>query len=185
LGRIHEKKGCDLLVEAFAKTRSEFGAEAAEKLHLVMAGPDQTGWAKELRKLAGELGVGDRVSWPGMVQGDIKWGMLHASEAFILPSHQENFGIAVAEALACHLPALISNRVNIWRELTMDAAGFAENDDLAGTVQLLRCWLGLTSAEREQMRHNARQCFLTRFEIHQAALSLIQVITDSLGTSRS
>ncbi len=179
LGRIHEKKGCDLLLKAFAQSRHEAGNGIDGELHLVMAGPNQTGWADELQKLATQLGVKSCVSFPGMVQGDLKWGMLHASDVFILPSHQENFGIAVAEALACHLPALISNKVNIWREIVTDNAGFAENDDLEGTVQLLRRWRLLSPDEREQMRRNARQCFLSRFEIQQAALSLVRVINES------
>jgi glycosyltransferase involved in cell wall biosynthesis len=180
LGRIHVKKGCDLLLEAFAKTRHEGGPVAAAGLHLVMAGPDQAAWTVRLQEMAARLGVAEQVSWVGMVQGDLKWGLLHASEVFILPSHQENFGIAVAEALACHLPALISDKVNIWREITHDAAGFAENDDLEGTVKLLRRWLRLPETEREQMRQNARKCFLARFEIQQAARSLVRVINQSL-----
>ena len=57
-----------------------------------------------------------------MLTGDLKWGALHAAEAFILPSHQENFGIAVVEALACGKPVLISDKVNIWREIEADGA---------------------------------------------------------------
>ena len=178
LGRIHEKKGCDLLVKAFARIRKDL-PDGTRDLHLVMAGPNQTGWVSELRGLAKTLGVADAISWPGMLQGDLKWGLLHAADVFILPSHQENFGIAVAEALACRVPALISNKVNIWREIVMDAAGFAENDDLEGTAQLLRRWVTLDDVERELMRRRARECFLNRFEIHQAALSLVQVIHDS------
>ena len=58
-----------------------------------------------------------------MLSGALKWGALRAAEVFVLPSHQENFGIAVAEALSVGLPALISNKVNIWRELESDRAG--------------------------------------------------------------
>lgn len=72
-----------------------------------------------------------------MISGDLKWGMLHLAEAFVLPSHQENFGIAVAEALACGTPVLISNKVNIWREIESDRAGLVDEDDAPGTLRLL------------------------------------------------
>lgn len=180
LGRIHEKKGCDILVKAFGQIQREGGKDSGGNLHLVLAGPDQTGWVKSLRKLAVQYQVENKVSWLGMIQGDLKWGLLHASEVFILPSHQENFGIAVAEALACRLPALISNKVNIWREIETDIAGFVDDDDLDGTIRLLRKWLNLSPSEREQMRDRARRCFQTRFEIHEAASSLVQAISNSL-----
>ena len=171
LSRIQEKKGCDLLIHAFAKVASR-----DPTLRLVLAGPDQTGWATELRALAEKLGIADRIVWTGMVAGDLKWGMLRLAEAFVLPSHQENFGIAVAEALACGTPVLISNKVNIWREIEQDHAGFVDEDDLPGTARLLEKWLGTSPEEKARMRTNAGQCFQSRFEVRGAAESLIAVI---------
>jgi len=118
MGRVHPKKGCDLLIEAFAKVLGP-----RPEWHLVIAGPDQVGWQKNLNDRAVHLGMVSRVTWAGMVNGAMKWGMLRAAEVFLLPSHQENFGIAVAEALAAGAPALISNKVNIWREILADGAG--------------------------------------------------------------
>ena len=73
---------------------------------LVIAGPDQMGWQAELINIAKQLGVHDKILWAGMLQGDLKWGAFRAADAFILPSHQENFGIVVAEALSANLPVL-------------------------------------------------------------------------------
>ncbi len=171
LGRIHEKKGCDLLVRAFAKT-----AAADDGIRLVFAGPDQTGWADELRALAAGLGIADRIVWTGMVAGDLKWGLLRLAEVFILPSHQENFGIAVAEALACGTPVLISNKVNIWREIEADGAGLVDDDDEPGTVRLLQRWLAMPAAQREAMKPIAERSFRSRFEVTQAAEALIRTI---------
>jgi glycosyltransferase involved in cell wall biosynthesis len=70
LGRIHPKKGCDLLIEAFARISAQH-----PDLHLVMAGPDQAGWRDELRQRAASLGLA-RVTWTGMLAGDFKWGAL-------------------------------------------------------------------------------------------------------------
>ena len=179
LSRIHKKKGCDLLIEAFAQVASEHPA-----LHLVMAGPDQTGWLKELKAQASQLGLNGRVTWAGMLQGDRKWGAFHACEGFCLPSHQENFGIVVAEALGCGKPVLISNMVNIWREIEADDAGFVDSDDLDGTVRNLRRFLGTAADDRSAMSRRAIDCFERRFSMHKAASRLVEIIEDNRGNHR-
>ena len=154
LSRIHEKKGCDLLVEAFARL-----AAVDATLQLVVAGPDQNGLVAKLQTLAKQHGVDGRISWSGMLRGEMKWGAFYASEVFILPSHQENFGIAVAEALGCGLPVLISDKVNIWREIEADGAGLVAPDTLEGTLQNLKNWLALTVDQRREMAARARASF--------------------------
>jgi len=172
LSRIHEKKGCDLLVKAFARV-----ANHQPPLHLVLAGPcAQPEYLEGIRKLAADLCPASSVSFPGMLTGDLKWGMLQLAEAFVLPSHQENFGIAVAEALACGTPVLISNKVNIWREIEQDGAGLVDEDDEPGTTRLLEKWLGLSDAGKGSMRDRARRSFLARFEVKRAAESLCVAI---------
>ena len=171
LSRIHEKKGCDLLIDAFAKI-----SKTNPDLHLVMAGPDQTGWASQLQTQATRLGIADRITWPGMLQGDDKWGAYFAADVFCLPSHQENFGIVVAEALACGKPVLISNKVNIWREIETHEAGIVRDDTLEGTEQMLQRWLELSDSENQQMALRARNIFTERFEIGRAAEDLISII---------
>ena len=174
LSRIQEKKGCDLLLDAFAKVAAQ-----DERLHLLMAGPDQTGWAGELKAQADKLGIAHRISWPGMLQGDDKWGAFYAAEVFCLPSHQENFGIVVAKALACGKPVLISNKVNIWREIESDAAGFVDTDTVDGTVRNLQRWLALDVNGYAAMSERARQCFAARFHMQRAAERLVEIIGGS------
>jgi glycosyltransferase involved in cell wall biosynthesis len=171
LGRIHPKKGCDLLIDAFARTLKN-----RPEWHLVLAGPDQIHWQHELERKATSLGVSDRVTWTGMLTGDDKWSAFAAAEVFVLPSHQENFGIVVAEALACSLPVLISTEVNIWREIEGDGAGIVRQDSLEGTVQLLDTWLQLGEADKAKMRQNAKRCFDARFDLHTSARRLIDVL---------
>jgi len=171
LSRIHEKKGCDLLVEAFA---SVAGTDPA--LQLVIAGPDQTGWVAHLQALAKDLGVADRITWPGMLRKEMKWGAFYCAEAFVLPSHQENFGIAVAEALGCGLPVLISDKVNIWHEVREYQAGLVAPDTLQGTAQLLRDWLAMSDVEHNSMSKHARDLFTARFTVSAMASSLLDVI---------
>lgn len=171
LSRIHAKKGCDLLIEAFAKI-----VLRDERLHLVMAGPDQTGWAPRLKAQAEALGIAHRITWLGMLQGGMKWGAFYAADVFCLPSHQENFGIVVAEALACGKPVLISNKVNIWREIETDGAGIVADDTLIGTVANFERWLALSPQELQAMRDQTAICFAKRFQVRHAAERLLEII---------
>lgn len=170
LGRIHHKKGCDLLIEAFAKI-----AQKDPDLHLVMAGPDQQGWSEELKQMTRSAGVANRVHWPGMVSGDAKWGAFYASEAFILPSHQENFGIAVAEAMSCGTPVLLSDKVNIAEDIANDHAGFMEPDTAEGTLRLLERWIGTPSDMRAAMEERARKAFRQRYDMRENARTILRL----------
>jgi glycosyltransferase involved in cell wall biosynthesis len=169
LGRIDPKKGCDLLLKAFAAI-----APKHPNLRLIMAGPDAKGWRKDLQAIADAGGVGNRVHWPGMLRGDAKWGAFAACEAFILPSHQENFGIAVAEALACGRPVLISDQVNIAPEIAADGCGLVEPDTFEGTLRLLRRWLALTPADREKMTEQAHATFSTRYDMRRNSAFILR-----------
>jgi glycosyltransferase involved in cell wall biosynthesis len=169
MGRIHPKKGCDLLLEAFAKV-------AAPDLRLVMAGPDETGWGGELRSEAERLGIAERITWTGMLRGDAKWGALYCAEAFVLPSHQENFGIAVADALACGVIPLISDKVNIAADVAGDGAGLMEADTVEGTTRLLSAFQELTVEQRTAMREQALDCYRRRYALGNAAQEVYKVL---------
>ena len=171
-GRIHEKKGCELLIRAFGSAlRDTPGAERA--LHLVFAGPDSNpSYRRSLEKLVDKTCPPGSVTWTGLLTGDLKWGAFRAAEVFALTSHQENFGIAVAEALGCGLPVLLSNQVNIWREIQEDHAGLIENDDDAGARALLERWLAMDDAARAEMRVNASRCFHARFDVRNTSVQL-------------
>jgi glycosyltransferase involved in cell wall biosynthesis len=171
LGRLHPKKGCDLLIEAFAQVNDE-------SYSLVLAGPDQVGWQASLQQRVADLNLQSRVVFTGMLEGEMKQAALAVADAFILPSHQENFGMAVVEALAVGLPVLISNRINIWREVDQDGAAYVESDDLSGTVRLLNRWLATPQNVRDGMRANARRCFEQRFEINRAVDSLLGILNE-------
>jgi len=172
IGRIHPKKGCDLLIRAFAGVASQFRPD----LQLVMAGPDEVGWSLELQQLAEKLGIASRIHWPGMLKGDAKWGAFRAADAMILPSHQENFGFVVAEAMACSTPVLISNKVNIWREVRASEAGLVEPDTAEGTSNLICRFYAQSSEQREWMTRNARTGFLRYFDIEATAHRFAEVI---------
>lgn len=168
LSRIHPKKGCDLLLRAFATVmQQDIG------YRLVLAGPVDESYRRELDSLIEQLGIGDRVAWTGMLQGAEKWAAFAGCEVFVLPSHQENFGVAVAEALSCGVPVLISNQVAIWHEIEGHRAGLVEADTFEGTRRLLTRWLKLSDSERRIMREQAKNCFDINFSVESAAADLL------------
>jgi glycosyltransferase involved in cell wall biosynthesis len=176
LGRIHPKKGCDLLIQAFCDV-----AASDPELHLLMAGPDHNGWIKELQAIAEKRGVADRIHWPGVLRDGPKWGAFRAAEAFVLPSHQENFGIAVAEALACGLPVLLSDQVNIVSLIQEHGCCMVASDTLQGTRELLQRWIALGPEDRETMRANANACFQSRFDMRENAYTIISLFETALN----
>jgi glycosyltransferase involved in cell wall biosynthesis len=176
LGRIHEKKGIDLLVKAFEREL------LLNKMHLVISGPGESHGAGALKKLATSSTARQRIHWTGPIYSDEKWGAIRGAEALVLPSHAENFGISVAEALGCGVPALISNKVNIWREVQASGAGMVDSDDMAGTARLLRNWASLPRESKTMMRTAAIHCFERHFLIERGAQELRGVFGDVTRT---
>jgi glycosyltransferase involved in cell wall biosynthesis len=158
LGRIHPKKATDLLIQSFAST---WGRDP--QWRLVIAGPDQVGWRQDLEALAARLGVADQIIWTGMLEGALKWGSLAAAEVFVLPSHQENFGVVVAEAQACGVPVLVSNKINIWREVAESASGLICEDTVESTISAMQQWSELTAEQVPEFRRRSKQCFDEQF----------------------
>jgi glycosyltransferase involved in cell wall biosynthesis len=177
LGRLHEKKGCDLLIRAFHDLR-----DAAKDYQLVIAGPDNNGLAAKLRREAEQLGLAGRITWIDMVSGADKWSLLRAADVMVLPSHQENFGVVVAEALACGVPVLLTDKVGIWQEVVADGAGVAEVDTQEGITRLLSRWTSLPEHEKDAMRVAAKQCFDNRFHVSRAAKHYISLMSDGTAT---
>jgi glycosyltransferase involved in cell wall biosynthesis len=171
LGRIHPKKGIDLLIEAFALTANEFPEH-----DLLIAGPDDVGLVTNLSEAARELGIAHRVHWAGMLEGEEKWGAFRAAEFFVLPSHQENFGIAVAEAMALAVPVLITDKVNIWREVQSSGGAYVVTDSIDGIAEGLRAMCSLKIVERERMGQTARSYFVKHFDLEKNAAELLRLI---------
>ncbi|WP_411846126.1 glycosyltransferase [Roseibacillus persicicus] len=172
LSRIHPKKGIDLLLRAYGRLLAENG----NMPHLVIAGPLESAYAEEMKKLAQGVEKDDcavtRVHFTGMLEGDEKWGALYGCQAFVLPSHQENFGIAVVEALACGKKVLITNRVNIWREIEDANAGWVVPDSLAGLVD----GLGKVLGSEDFSELDSISCYCEHFSVEGAVKSLKKLL---------
>jgi glycosyltransferase involved in cell wall biosynthesis len=102
LGRVHWKKGLDRLVRALPHVRTA---------RLVVAGNDEENYTLELKRLAADCGVSDRIAFPGVVMGQDKEGLLRRASLLVLPSYNENFGNVVLEAMAAGCPVLVTPEV--------------------------------------------------------------------------
>jgi glycosyltransferase involved in cell wall biosynthesis len=171
LGRIHPKKGLDLLLVAFSRVAFE-----DPLLHLVIAGPDQVGLQQSLEQLAYSLGISNRITWTGMLSGDAKWGAYRAAELFCLPSHQENFGIVVAEALATGTPVMVATPVNISQDVHDHHAGLVHPDTHAGTSNSLRSWMALSRDQQVLFSVNAERLFHAKYDLSNIADNLLRIL---------
>jgi glycosyltransferase involved in cell wall biosynthesis len=143
--------------------------------NLVIAGPGlESAYGAKIQKMvAADANLKDMVHFTGMLKGDAKWGSIYGCEAFVLPSHQENFGIAVVEAMACGKPVLISNQVNIWKRISDGSSGLVCNDNLDGVIDMLKKWLLLVDEHKRQMEFNAERVYKNQFTIVKAAKNIL------------
>lgn len=184
LGRLHPKKGCDMLIDAFAAWRKTQGVGT---MHLRLAGPcDDTAFLANLKQRCHDLGlqIGGDVSFPGMVTGRAKWTELAAAGAMILPSHQENFGLVVGEALACGCPVLLSDKVNTWKNVAARDAGLVEGDTVSGTTSLLQRFGQLSAADLKEMSHRARRLYQDEFSADRARNQFVETVIHAASLDR-
>jgi len=182
LSRIHPKKGIELLIDGYVEIVHE--NINCDLPNLVIAGPGlETTYGKKLfDSIQQNLLIKNKIIFPGMLNGNKKWETIYNCEAFILPSHQENFGIAVAEALSCGKAVLISDKVNIWREIQAENAGIVESDSKEGVKKLLNKWISLSNDEKKRMGESAYNCFTSKFTIEKAAAKMHSTITNIINT---
>lgn len=144
-----------------------------------MAGPGDTDYVASLQALADRLGIGDRVVWPGMLAGDAKWGALYGADAMVLTSYQENFGVVVAEALACRTPVIISDQVNICTEVQQADAGIVCRPETTSVAEALGGFAAMSERERSDMTLRGRALFARAFSMRETAARLIDLFADS------
>lgn len=135
LGRITPKKGIDLLAKAFGQV-----AQISPDSRLVFVGPEENEFGDQVRHWLAEYDVLDKTVFTGMLRGEDKLAAFVDADMFVLPSYTENFGIALVEAMACRLPVITSNKVNIWQQIQQADAGIVINcnaDELAKAILVL------------------------------------------------
>jgi glycosyltransferase involved in cell wall biosynthesis len=155
LSRLHPKKGIELLLAAAAQL---------PHLKLVIAGSGDSKYVAQLQETARRLGIAGRVTWAGHVSGVEKVRILRSASVFVLPSHDENFGIAVAEALACGVPAVVSDQVAVASQIAQHRAGRVTRVDAGELASALNAVL-TSPAERARMATAARSLAVQEFSV--------------------
>ena len=178
LSRLHPKKGIELLLEAFAAA-----APTDPALHLMIAGSGEPRYERKLRAHAASRGLSERITWPGLLQDEMKWGALRSADLLCLLSYQENFGIVIAEALACGTPVLITNRVNIAPTISSAGAGIVTDCSHRGASEGLQRWLSTSRTEQTAMRSHALSCFASEFSSDRAATRFLASLPRRKNTS--
>jgi glycosyltransferase involved in cell wall biosynthesis len=118
MGRVNFIKGMDILVGAFSAVSRE-----RDDVHLLIAGSDDSDYGKKVSAWLKKEDVYKKTTFAGMLQGEEKLEAFYYSSVFVLPSYSENFGIAVLEAMACGLPVVVSEKVNLGPTVVAAKAG--------------------------------------------------------------
>ena len=157
LGRISHKKALDVLVEALPLVHRD-----APEARLVIAGPDDEGLAEVLRRLARARGVADKVVFTGMLHRRDRLSALAAADVWALPSHTENFGLAVVEALAAGVPAVVSPAVNVAPDLAAAGAALVAPPEPTAFAEAIGGLL--TEGERRAALRERARSFARRYD---------------------
>lgn len=170
LSRIHEKKGVDLLIKEY----NALSLKKSDLPHLVIAGPKESFYAEGIMN---SVLNNSKIHFPGMLSGDAKWGAFYNCMAYLLPSHQENFGIAIVEAMACKKPVLITKNVNIWNEIIIGEGGWVidleENNGLRNAVSEI-----VKESDKNLLIKGSKafETFQDKFDINTCANMFIQTL---------
>lgn len=173
LGRLHPIKGLPLLLGAWSGTRPR-------GWRLVIAGPDECGHAAAMRKLTRELGVDDVVEFVGPVYGMEKWRLLTGADLFVLPTYSENFGVAVAESLACGVPVITTTGAP-WRVIMEERCGWWVEPNIEALASALRKATTLPDEQRREMGERGRSLMAERFGWPAVAQQVREVYEWVLG----
>jgi glycosyltransferase involved in cell wall biosynthesis len=172
MGRLTFKKGLDILARAFAKIARE-----REDLHLLLAGPADEGYEQKVRGWLADGGVLEKATFAGLMQAEDRFAVMHLADVFALSSYTENFGQAVAEAMASGLPVVISDQVNIWPEVLKADAGLVIPCDGDATAQALRTVVD-DAVRKRQMGDNGRRWVAENLPWNIVGAQMVQVYED-------
>ncbi len=179
LGRVHPVKGLEDLLTAFPRILNQDNPPV-----LLIAGSGDPRYVATLEARSNRVGHG-RIVWVGPLNGDDKWVAFNLAELFILPSHHENFGIAVAEALSAGVPVCITQKVNIWRDVEMAGAGLHCGDNAVALEAALLQWRRYSIEEKAAFKIRARSCFEENFRVSRTAGRLLDLLGKAMVTRDS
>ena len=169
LSRVHVKKGINFLIEAAETLRKEL-----EGYRIVVAGEGEADYVASLTEMIRAKGLQDIVQLTGGVYGEEKWRLFQTSDFFVLPTHSENFGLAIAESLASGTP-VITTTGTPWSDLNTCHAGAWIEVGTQPLVETLRGFLALTDDEREAMGRNGRRLIEEKYSAKVMAEQMLHV----------
>lgn len=174
LSRLHYKKRPDLLIQALGKITAE-----KHQFHLILAGSGEAEYISYLEDLAASLGIASCTSFAGFVAGEDKQILLQGADLFVLPSFSENFGVAIAEAMAASLPVIVTPGVQIAPEIAAFEAGLVVENSLEAVKEAIATLL--TSPQlRQQMGVNGKLLVAERYAWETISNHLTTVYTSIL-----
>lgn len=169
LSRVHVKKGINFLVEAADVLRNEL-----QGYKILVAGEGDADYVEAMKRMICDRGLQDIVQLIGGVYGDEKWRLFQTSDFFVLPTHSENFGLAIAESLASGTP-VITTVGTPWSDLNSSEAGAWIDIGTEPLVETLRRFLSLSEDELETMGRNGRKLIETKYSAHVMAEQMMEV----------
>ncbi len=163
LSRVHVKKGIELLIEAAARLKNELNL-----YEVTVAGEGDADYIDELKAGTVSVGLDGMVRFVGGVYGEKKWAVLRDADVLVLPTFSENFGIVVAEALACGTP-VITTKGAPWSDLAAWKCGWWIERDVDALVEAMKGFLALTDDERRRMGLNGRRLVEAKYSSRRMA----------------
>lgn len=169
LSRVHVKKGINYLIEAADILRDEL-----QGYKIVVAGEGDADYVATLKQQIADKGLQDIIQLIGGIYGDKKWELFQTSDFFVLPTHSENFGLAIAESLASGTP-VITTVGTPWNDLNSSNAGAWIEIGTQPLVETLRRFLSLSDEELETMGKNGRKLIETKYSAKVMAEEMMEV----------
>jgi glycosyltransferase involved in cell wall biosynthesis len=170
LSRIDPKKGIDILIDTY----NQLCLNTQALPDLVIAGPIDSLYAQ---KMIAKAKNNTKIHFTGMLNGEAKWGAFYGCDAYLLPSYQENFGIAIVEAMSCKKPVVISKNINIWREIEGGRGGWILDNLSISIIQTNLMEISqISSLELEKKGEYAYKTYEQKFRIDERAKVFVKAL---------
>jgi glycosyltransferase involved in cell wall biosynthesis len=181
LSRIHPKKGLDVLLRAIGLISKEL----RENNYLfLIAGNGDVNYINYLHKIVVDENISDLIEFVGPVYGESKWKYFLISDFFILPTHQENFGLVIAESLGVGTPVITTNKTNVWKDIRNNNCGIVCDDTPESLAEGILFWINLDDCEKSQIKINALKCYENYYS-HAAMVESYESLIKSFHICRS
>ena len=170
LGRFHNKKGCEIIMNAV-----KYFSLRKKPINVLMCGSNNI-YKNYLQKISKDLNIEKNIIWSNFLKNDIKLGALLSSKAMLLPSYGENFGVALVEAMACGIPVLTTNKVNIYNYIIENNAGYISSPNNVNFIKIINKFENLKKSNITQLKKNAYRCFKNNFLLSKKIKILAEYI---------